>query len=191
MSRWEAFRRAKREVEQSFDSVEDWMHDACGDVPEQSQLDKADLDHAERVISARRRGLKFFAGGRSSDCGLFARFACSSLFEADPNRAAYGCAVQNVLRVAAQSVGPRTRHKLTLATGVIYFTADDRGALYVVGASADINVKRVFPFLFEASDLFKNINIHAGYRYQKVQISRVSTDAISGLEIASVATRGI
>ena len=141
MSTFAAFRAAKKELASGFDDLEDWMRGAC-DAPELeggsmasgasgSLLDESDLLAADRVLSSRRRGFKFFAAGRCSDCHLFARFACSSLFEADPNRAAYGCSVQTLLRQAASSVTPRSRHKYNLAAGILYFTADERGNLYV------------------------------------------------------------
>lgn len=136
------------------------MGDIFGDRREElmAQLLEEDLD---LDLSTQRRGVRYFAAGRSKDRRMFASFMFAA-FEGDPNERAYREAIEDILRVAGGSVQARTRHKLSFDHGILYFTADDRGNMYGVVASEEYSMADAFKLLEAILDIYDGIDIATG-----------------------------
>mmetsp|Transcript_2733 Transcript_2733/g.4606 ORF Transcript_2733/g.4606 Transcript_2733/m.4606 type:complete len:230 (+) Transcript_2733:118-807(+) len=147
------------EARAAFDSIEDWMADIFGNNREKL-LNNLDLDDLDSVAAQKRRGLRYFAAGRAKDQRMFASWLFP-MFQGDPHVKAYRDAVVDILKVAGQSVAPKTRHKLAFDLGVLYFTADTRGNMYGAVASEDYPMNDAFKFLEEILEIYEGIDIHA------------------------------
>jgi len=154
---YKRFSKMRGEARVAFDEIEDWMADIFGGSRDllMSLLDAEDLDN---VVAQKRRGMRFFAAGRVRDRRMFASILFP-MFKGDPHEKSYREAVEDILRVAGGSVGPRTRHKLSFDLGVLYFTADGRGNMYGVVASADFTMADAFKFLEELLEVYDGIDI--------------------------------
>lgn len=154
---YKKFSEMRGRARQSFDVIEDWMAEVFGGNREQlmALLDSEDLDTA---VAQKRRGMRFFAAGRSRDRRMFASILFP-LYQGDPHEKSYREAVEDILRVAGGSVAPRTRHKLSFDLGVLYFTADGRGNMYGVVASDDFPMAEAFKFLEELLQVYDGIDI--------------------------------
>lgn len=154
---YKRFSAIRHEARAAFDTIEDWMAEAFGENRDKvlAQLEVEDLD---QVLSRRRKGVRYFAAGRSCDQIMFAQWLFP-MFEADPNERAYREAVKDVLRVAGGSVKPRTKHKLSFDLGVLYFTADGRGHMYGVVASDDFPVPEAFRYLENILEVYDGIDV--------------------------------
>merc|ERR550537_1889419 len=120
-----------------------------------AQLDAEDL---EAAVSVQRRGMRYFAGGRSKDQRLFASILFP-LFHGDRHEHSYREAIIDILRVAGGKVAASTRHKLSFDLGVLYFTADARGNMYGVVASGDYPMAEAFKLLEAILDIYDGIDI--------------------------------
>eukprot|EP00927_Polykrikos_kofoidii_P055703 TRINITY_DN49917_c0_g1_i1.p1 TRINITY_DN49917_c0_g1~~TRINITY_DN49917_c0_g1_i1.p1 ORF type:complete len:219 (+),score=47.94 TRINITY_DN49917_c0_g1_i1:258-914(+) len=151
------FSHCRRKTRETLDAIEDWMIQVFEERNEEllEQLDVEDLD---LEVAQRRRGVRYFAAGRSKDRRMFASFLFPR-FQNDPNERVYREAVEDILRVAGGSVPAKTRHKLSFDPGVLYFTADDRGNLYGVVASDDYPMGDAFTLLEEILEVYDGIDI--------------------------------
>lgn len=156
---YKQYSKIRSEARAAFDAVEDWMADAFGNGREAllSQLDAEDLD---QDVARRRRGIRYFAAGRARDQRMFASWLFP-MFRGDPHERSYRDSVVDILRVAGNSVAPRTRHKLSFDLGVLYFTADARGHMYGVVASDDFPMPEAFKFLDEILEVYEGVDISA------------------------------
>lgn len=154
---YKRFSEMRGKARAAFDDIEDWMAEVFGGNRDllMSLLDAEDLDNA---VAQKRRGMRYFAAGRVRDRRMFASILFP-MFQGDPHEKSYREAVEDILRVAGGSVGPRTRHKLSFDLGVLYFTADGRGNMYGVVASADFTMGDAFKFLEELLDVYDGIDI--------------------------------
>merc|ERR1719235_2338978 len=116
----------RSEARAAFDAVEDWMDRAFGGSFDEAmaELDSEDL---EAAVSTKRRGMRYFAGGRARDQRLFASILFP-LFHGDRHLHSHREAIIDILRVAGGQVAAKSRHKLSFDLGVLYFTADARGS---------------------------------------------------------------
>eukprot|EP00403_Amphidinium_massartii_P026622 CAMPEP_0178397286 /NCGR_PEP_ID=MMETSP0689_2-20121128/14166_1 /TAXON_ID=160604 /ORGANISM="Amphidinium massartii, Strain CS-259" /LENGTH=220 /DNA_ID=CAMNT_0020017987 /DNA_START=109 /DNA_END=767 /DNA_ORIENTATION=- len=149
----------RAEARAAFDSIEDWMADVFGNNRDKflGELDRDDLDS---VAAQKRRGMRYFAAGRCKDQQLFASWLFP-MFQGDPHVKTYRESIMDILKVAGQSVAPKTRHKLAFDLGVLYFTADTRGNMYGTVASEDYPMNDAFKFLEEMLEIYEGIDINA------------------------------
>jgi len=156
---YKRFSEIRGNARAAFDSIEDWMAEVFGGNREtlMAQLDAEDLVGA---VAQKRRGMRYFAAGRVRDRRMFASILFP-MFQGDPHENSYREAVEDILRVAGNSVQPKTRHKLSFDLGVLYFTADARGNMFGIVASEDFPLGDAFKFLEEMLDVYEGVDIQA------------------------------
>ncbi|CAE8724640.1 unnamed protein product [Polarella glacialis] len=151
------FSKVRGEASAAFDEIEDWMLEVFGENRDAllPQLCGQDLDLA---VAQRRRGMRYFAAGRSRDQRMFASILFP-LFHGDPHERNYREAVEDILRVAGSSVQPKTRHKLSFDLGILFFTSDAHGNMFGVVASGDFPLSEAFKFLEKMLEVYEGIDI--------------------------------
>lgn len=153
---YKRFSKVRGDARAAFDAIEDWMAEVFADSAALPSLE--DEDDLDLVVAKRRRGMRYFAGGRVKDRRMFASILFP-MFQGDPHERSYREAVEEILGVAGGSVQPKTRHKLSFELGVLYFTADARGNMYGIVASDDFPMADTFTFLEEMLDVYDDIDI--------------------------------
>jgi hypothetical protein len=154
---YKRFSEMRGQARAAFDEIEDWMAEVFGGSRDElmALLDAEDLDN---TIAQKRRGMRYFAAGRVRDKRMFASILFP-MFQGDPHEKSYRDAIEDILRVAGGSVGPRTRHKLSFDLGILYFTADGRGNMFGVVASDDFPMGDAFKLLEELLEVYDGIDI--------------------------------
>jgi len=152
---YQDYSQLRGEAREAFDAIEDWMADAFGKNRD-TFVGEFDEEYQEPL----KRGMRYFAAGRSKDRRMFASWLFPK-FQGDVNETRYREALVDILRVAGSSVAPKTRHKLSFDLGVLYFTADGGGNMLGVVASEDFPMAQAFKFLQEMLDIYDGVDISA------------------------------